>query len=397
MKPAPALEELRFVTEADVYKAGVRAAAFRRAPSGEVTFHYLPEYDGAPIASTLPVSTEELTRPGGGLPPFFAGLLPEGHRLSVLRRAVKASADDELSVLLAVGADLPGDIQVFPTATAAYDAPALMEEDPARLDFRALTGAPDRQGIPGVQAKSSATMLTAPLPLRNRPALLKIDPPEYPHLVRNEAAHLTAARALRIPVAQHDVVIDRYGVPGLLVARSDRDASQSGLRRYAMEDAAQVLGILPAAKYTVSSEEAVLALAQRCTAPLIAARTLYLQFLFAWLTGNGDLHAKNLSILQAPSGRWEVAPVYDIPCTALYRDFSMALLIDGRHTRIRARHWDAFADSIGLRPPAARSAQRLALTAAAKVDLAALPFEGSPLHSAQRELRMRRSELSGSP
>lgn len=78
MKPAPALEELRFVTEADVYKAGVRAAAFRRAPSGEVTFHYLPECDGAPIASTLPVPTEELTRPGGGLPRSSRGSSRKG-------------------------------------------------------------------------------------------------------------------------------------------------------------------------------------------------------------------------------------------------------------------------------------------------------------------------------
>ena len=48
-------------------------------------------------------------RPGGGLPPFFAGLLPEGHRLAVLRRDVETSADDELTLLLAVGADAPGD------------------------------------------------------------------------------------------------------------------------------------------------------------------------------------------------------------------------------------------------------------------------------------------------
>ena len=31
--------------------------------------------------------------------------------------------------------------------------------------------------------------------------------------------------------------------------------------------------------------------------------TLYLQFLFAWLTGNGDLHAKNVSILRPSQGR----------------------------------------------------------------------------------------------
>jgi len=38
--------------------------------------------------------------PAGALPSYFSGLLPEGRRLGALRRAVKTSADDELSLLL---------------------------------------------------------------------------------------------------------------------------------------------------------------------------------------------------------------------------------------------------------------------------------------------------------
>ncbi|WP_414819923.1 HipA domain-containing protein [Serinicoccus sp. CNJ-927] len=37
----------------------------------------------------------------------------------------------------------------------------------------------------------------------------------------------------------------------------------------------------------------------------------------AWATGNGDLHAKNLSVLQR-DGEWRVAPVYDVPSTVPY-------------------------------------------------------------------------------
>lgn len=80
----------------------------------------------------------------------------------------------------------------------------------------------------------------------------------------------------------------------------------------------------------------------------MATRTLYLQFLFAWLTGKGDLHAKNVSVLRGRTGRWGVAPVYDIPCTALYGDMTMALPVDGRTKGLRRRHWEAFAESIGL-------------------------------------------------
>lgn len=389
-------EALRSITTADVHKAGRHAGILSRSESGAVTFSYLPGYGGPAIASTLPVGLDPVTVPGGGLPAFFAGLLPEGHRLTVLRREIKTSADDELSVLLAVGADTPGDVQVVPVGSAPLEPPPLLHDDVSRLDFRALTSAPDRHGIPGVQAKASATMLTSPLATRGMRALLKIDPAEHPHLVENEAAHMGGARALRLPVAEHAVVRDGSGTTGLLVTRFDRAVGPDGsVRRAALEDAAQVLGLLPAAKHTPAGEDVVRALAARTAAPRIAVRSLYLQFLFAWLTGNGGLHAKNLSTLQALDGRWNVAPIYDVACTAVYRDFSMALPIDGRTTRLRRRHWDAFAESIGLPPRAALSAQRLALTAAGVVDLAALPFEGSLLRGAERELHMRRAELEG--
>jgi serine/threonine-protein kinase HipA len=127
----------------------------------------------------------------------------------------------------------------------------------------------------------------------------------------------------------------------------------------------------------------------------VATRNLYLQFAFAWLAGNGDLHAKNVSVLRSAGGAWTVAPVYDVACTLVYDDASMALPIDGRTTRLRARHWHAFAEAIGLPERAARSADALALKAAAAVDLGAVGFTGSPLNGAVRELRMRRAELAG--
>ena len=79
----------------------------------------------------------------------------------------------------------------------------------------------------------------------------------------------------------------------------------------------------------MDSEDLVLAGTGRTDAPLLSVRDLYLPFLFARLTGNGDLHAKNVSVLQGASGRWPISPVYRIPCAVLYRDFSMTLRIPG--------------------------------------------------------------------
>ncbi|GAA1348073.1 type II toxin-antitoxin system HipA family toxin [Arthrobacter roseus] len=388
------LEDLRFVAAADVYKAGQIAGKLQRTSTGAVEFRYSPDYEGAPVASTLPID-ETIHWSGVGLPTFFVGLLPEGHRLTVLRRATKTSMDDELTLLLAVGADTPGDVQVVPAGQTPNPQDALAATGPSDLDFATLANVPDRHAIPGVQSKASATMLTTPLAGRGLRSILKLDPPNHPHLVLNEALHLEAARSLKIPVANAAVVRDRNRLPGLLIERFDRVNDGDRWQSLSMEDAAQAMDLLPAAKYSVDAEKVVASLVSLVRAKPVAVRNLYLQFVFAWLTGNGDLHAKNVSVLADKLGNFTVSPVYDIPCTLLYRDETMALPVAGRTNRIRARHWAEFADAIGLPQKAARSANRLAMKAAGFVDLSSLPFEGSPLNGAQRELRHRRAQLDG--
>lgn len=258
----PDLEGLKFIEAADVYKNGVLTGRLVRAESGAVRFGYLPEYVGDPVAFTLPVTRQPVETPGAGLPPFFAGLLPKGHRLTVLRRATKTSPDDELTLLPGVGTDTPGDVQVVPAGTAPVEPVPPAAHDPAEMDFNALTDAPDRHALPGVQAKASASILTTTLTTSTRRAILKIDQPAYPHLVANEHLHLLGARGLKIEVAQASVVHDRLGVPGLLVERLDRASGpDGGVVRLALEDAAQVLDVLPARKYTVDSELVVKTLA----------------------------------------------------------------------------------------------------------------------------------------
>ncbi|WP_172465583.1 HipA N-terminal domain-containing protein, partial [Arthrobacter sp. Hiyo1] len=87
---------------ADVYKQGVLAARIERHEGG-TKFSYLPRYfdsGGPAVATTLPLTREAVFTPSGAVPPYFTGLLPEGRRLNSLRRAVKASADDELALLM---------------------------------------------------------------------------------------------------------------------------------------------------------------------------------------------------------------------------------------------------------------------------------------------------------
>lgn len=394
------LLDLKQVARADVYQDQILAGHLERRADGNVQFAYTPDFlnSGRPgIAVSLPASPAPRVGVSGGLPAFFSGLLPEGHRLTVLKNATKTSLSDEMTLLLAVGSDTPGNVRIVPGGSELWNPTAVANiEDPVQLDFTMLARTLDRHAIPGVQEKISATMLTTPLSLAQGAYLLKLDPRDHPDLVANEALHLKSAKALKLPVAQSKVVRDALNVPGLLVQRFDRSflASTGEMTRYALEDGMQVLDLPPAVKYSITAEQVATGLADSCQAPVLAKRSLYLQFLFAWLTGNGDLHGKNLSILADAEGRFSIAPIYDVPCTLIYGDDTMALSLSGKTKNLKARHWLEFGEFLGLTQRAIRSANQLALKAALSADLRALPFEGSPLRGTERELRFRRMEVS---
>lgn len=394
------LQELKLVTQADVYCNENLAGHLTRQPDGSVAFKYDEKYradGGSAIATSLPVIDELYVGPGGALPSFFSGLLPEGHRLTVLKDATKTSLSDELTLLMAVGSDTPGNVRVIPAGSKLEATPVVAEfSRTSELDFSVLSRTLDRHAIPGVQDKISATMLTTPVEFKNSAYLLKLDPRDHPHLVVNEAQHLKAATALKLPVANSKLVTDSKGIPGLLVERFDRQPAagpDEQVIRLPLEDAMQVLNLPPASKYAVTTEQVIQALAAQCQAPVLAKRNLYIQFVFAWLTGNGDLHGKNISILANGQGRFSIAPIYDIPCTLLYGDDTMALSVAGKAKNLKAKHWAELAGELGLAKRAAQSANQLALKAAMSVKLEELPFEGSPLRGTERELRFRRMEL----
>ena len=237
--------------------------------------------EGPPVATTLPLSPEPVvTHAAGALPPFFSGLLPEGRRLSALRAAAKTSADDELTLLLAVGGETVGDVQVLPEGEEPGEVePRVTVEAWSEVRFadlfRASVGGGDgidRVAIPGVQDKVSARMIDVPVARENARFVLKLDPPEFPHLVANEAFFLEAARRSGLECAEAEVVRDAEGAPGLLVRRFDRLADASGgVTPLAQEDACQVLARYPADKYRLTTESVVGGLAAVCRAAPVAA------------------------------------------------------------------------------------------------------------------------------
>ena len=390
---------------ADVYKQGTLAARLTRYGSG-TRFSYLPEYLGSgkpAVAVTLPRTEAAVDSAGGAVPAFFAGLLPEGRRLNALRRAVKTSADDELSLLLAVGGDPVGDVQIVAQGEAPAEADAAVILDPqAPANFAQLleTTGIDRTALAGVQDKFSTGMISLPIEQSGRRFILKLNAPEYPRVVENEFLMYFYARKLKIPVSRVKLIHDAAGQTGLLVDRFDRVRGDDGsMVRLAVEDAAQMLGIYPADKYRPSYAAVCRAVSEQCAAPLPALRNLAIQAAFAWLIGNGDLHAKNISVLQDTAGEQAVAPVYDIPSTVVYGDTSLALSLKGKTTGISRRHFLSWATDAGLPQRAAEGALATSLNATrtliGDLEAGASPFSAQLTRTWAKELKHRRRLLDG--
>ncbi len=400
-----ALEELRDVDIASVYKGGRLAARLTRARDA-IVFDYLDDYrasGGRPVATTLPLSAVSTrTHTAGALPPFFAGLLPEGRRLSALRRAIKTSADDELTLLLAVGGDTIGDVQVVPEGAPPLETEPHLEVTAwSELRFADLFAGEsgeriDRVALPGVQDKVSARMLTLPVARRQERYILKLSPPEYPFLVENEAFFLRAARASGLGAAEPEVVHDADGRAGLLVRRFDRVPRDNGIGLLAQEDACQVLGLYPADKYRVTTEDVVTALADVCLARPVAARELLRQLAFAFLTCNGDAHAKNFSVLEH-NGEWRVSPLYDAPSSHPYGDTTTALSLAGkRREDIGRKHFVELGALVGV-PERAVNKALDELVERAELwlpRLEELPFDESRVHRLRRAVEYRRTRLA---
>lgn len=343
---------------ADVYKAGVLAARLERHDGG-TRFSYLPAYlksGGAAVATSLPLTSEPVLSAAGAAPPYFTGLLPEGRRLNALRRSIKTSADDDLSLLIAAGANPVGDVQIVGHGERLDpDEHAVQLDQKQPVDFDQLLGDPDLidpVALAGVQDKLSAGMISVPVASAGRRYILKLNAPEFPHVVENELVMFRYAARLRIPLSRVELIRDVAGRPGLLVERFDRvplpGTQPDAVQRLAVEDGAQVLKLYPADKYNIGYGEVCRALAGHCAAPLPALRNLAIQAAFAWLSGNGDLHAKNISMVQQPDGEWTIAPVYDIPSTVVYGDKTLALTLDGKRTGISRRHFLGWAVQLGL-------------------------------------------------
>ncbi|MBY2963301.1 type II toxin-antitoxin system HipA family toxin [Rhizobium leguminosarum] len=298
----------------------------------------------------------------GALPAFFANLLPEDKLREAMEKhhAGHVRAGNDFDLLAALGQDLPGAVRVVPSGGTTA-----VIEDASRGKPKA------RFSLAGVQMKLSVMKntgrgggLTLPMGDEQGHYIAKLPSTSFPGVSENEYANLALAAAIGMEVPERELVekSDFEGIPEefdtlsdgkvLLVKRFDRGA---GAERIHIEDFAQVFGIYPSRKYEAAAYHDIasaLGVAISPTAALEFVRRLALTA----ITGNGDMHLKNWSLIYRGNGdKPELAPIYDVLSTVPYIPAdAMALSLGGERSfkALVAQRWKIFANRARLPEPA---------------------------------------------
>jgi len=194
--------------------------------------------------------------------------------------------------------------------------------------------------------------------------LLKPDSWEYECVPENEAFCLSLARQVGIPAAEAEIR-QIEATPCLMVRRYDRyaDPRDGRIKRFHQVDFCQVRGVMSQMKYEYGHGGVGFAKFRDLLASLPNAGANILAFLdqalFNYLVGNGDAHAKNLSLLFVPDSerawKYGLAPAYDILSTQVYpelsRDFAMAYGGQYEPLCINLEAWRRFASEFQVSRP----------------------------------------------
>src|SRR5260370_8245315 len=113
------------MAKGDVYIGDGLAAHLVRGHGDTISFDYIAGQrptqartrDRSVSWSLLRSGEYPVVTTGGAVPPFFAGLLPEGVRLGLVTTSTKTSPDDHLTLLLAIGASTVVSVPLLPPRT----------------------------------------------------------------------------------------------------------------------------------------------------------------------------------------------------------------------------------------------------------------------------------------
>ena len=297
------------------------------------------------------------------LPQWFSNLLPE-HRLRDLIADERGiSPRNEFRLLVALGADLPGAVELVPipkeqqTLSSGWgqDIPeALPSENVPEIEHQISGDARYliRFSLAGVQLKLSMVWSSNTLTLPGKgdfgDRLVKLPSRQYRGVPENEFSMMHWAGEVGINVPDCAIrPVDQLGqLPTgfdvlrnssvYVVQRFDRDRSSSPSQRIHMEDLNQVINNWPDDKYGgVSFERLGRIILELC------GQDDYLEYIrrltFCIAIGNEDAHLKNWTIWYPNRIRPRLSPAYDLVSTIQYPELVRKMALRLGRTRDASR------------------------------------------------------------
>ena len=269
--------------------------------------------------------------------PYVANLLPEGDWRGMLCRRLALPPGDDFGLLRQLGHDCAGaitfdDPSLEHTGDTYTPLPEpelrrwlkdpLLRPSPAEAPGlrRALAGAQDKLILHLAEGEAYLCERGAPSTVIVKPDIVGgFNGVQLTALNELFCMQLAGAVGLSVPKTF-------WCAGAFAVQRFDRVLDGSRLSRVHQEDFAQLLGVLPAAKYEITFRDCLRVVDQNLKDSEAARKELVERLLFNLLIGNGDAHGKNFALLFGAEGA-RLAPAYDLLCTQVYPSLSQAFVM----------------------------------------------------------------------
>lgn len=209
--------------------------------------------------------------------------------------------------------------------------------------------------VPGVQPKLSMSLIKESkenidsrltvVGALGRQYFLKPPSDKFKEMPENEHLSMRIAEAFRIRVVSSGLIRLSSGELSYITKRVDR--SDTGEKIH-MLDMFQITEAFD--KYKSSMERVGKALHDYSSNTLLDKIFFFELAVFCFLTGNNDMHLKNFSMIESPSG-WVLAPAYDLLNVAIFLPEDtdeIALTIEGKKKKLNRLHFEQLGKGLGL-------------------------------------------------
>lgn len=254
--------------------------------------------------------------------------------------------------------------------------------------------------VPGVQPKLSMSLVTESANQAN--ARLTIvgalggnyifKPPSdrFPEMPENEHLTMRMAEAFGIPVVPSSLIRLASGEFCYITKRIDRTDRGEKIH---MLDMFQITEAFD--KYKSSMERVGKALHTYSTNTLLDKTYFFDLALFSFLTGNNDMHLKNFSMIETPSG-WGLAPAYDLLNVAIVfpeDKEELALTLAGKKKKLKQEHFVQLGEALGLNSKQIRGTfKRMLKNQTKAINWIDMSFLSKEMKTAYKEILEKRHE-----